>query len=413
MVSLAKAPCGRNEWGSIIPGCGQAPAMIAVLSEMHILCIHQGHELYGSDRAFIESVAALRRAWPHADVEVVLPRDGPIVAPLREVASRIRFAPIWVLRRSALLRLATIDLLRLPAALWRAARDIAAADIVYVNTVVIIDYLIAARAAPGRVLVHVHEIPDRGARKLFRALLAWSHAELIFNSQATQSAFALPATAVQHVVYNTIGGPPDIRPTDYDGERPLRLLMIGRINRIKGQDLLIEALALLPPPIRRRLDVRIVGGSFANDSRREMALHRQVQDANLGAVVRFEPFQRDPGPLYEWADIVVVPSRRPESLGRVAIEAMAHGRPVIAAAIGGLPEVIDHGVSGWLVVPNSAAQLADAIAESVTAPQAWRSYPGAARARWKEVFSERGILEIQQIVGAAAARRGRWTRRAI
>jgi glycosyltransferase involved in cell wall biosynthesis len=92
---------------------------------------------------------------------------------------------------------------------------------------------------------------------------------------------------------------------------------------------------------------------------------------------------------------------------------MAHGRPVIAAAIGGLPEVIDHGVSGWLVVPNSAAQLADAIAESVTAPQAWRSYPGAARARWKEVFSERGILEIQQIVGAAAARRGRWTRRAI
>jgi glycosyltransferase involved in cell wall biosynthesis len=382
------------------------------IGEMRILCIHQGYELYGSDRAFIESVAALRAAWPNADIEVVLPRDGPIVAPLRAVASRIRCAPTWVLRRSAVLRLATIGLLRLPVALWRAARDIAAADIVYLNTVVIIDYLIAARAAPGRVLVHVHEIPERGARKIFRALLSWSRAELIFNSQATRCAFALPATAVQHVVYNAIAGPPDIRPTDYDGVRPLRLLMIGRINRIKGQDLLIEALALLPPPIRRRLKVRIVGGSFANDCRREMALRRQVQAADLDAVVHFEPFRADPGPLYEWADIVVVPSRRPESLGRVAIEAMAHGRPVIAAAIGGLPEVVEHGVSGWLIAPNDAGPLADAIAEAVTAPQAWRCYPAAARARWKAVFGERAILQIQAIVGAAA-RRERARRRLI
>jgi hypothetical protein len=44
---------------------------------MHIVCVHQGYELYGSDRAFIDSVAALREAWPQADIEVVLPHDGP------------------------------------------------------------------------------------------------------------------------------------------------------------------------------------------------------------------------------------------------------------------------------------------------------------------------------------------------
>jgi glycosyltransferase involved in cell wall biosynthesis len=380
---------------------------------MRILCIHQGYELYGSDRAFIESVAALRAAWPDADIEVVLPRDGPIVTPLRAVASRIRCAPIWVLRRSALLGLATIGLLRLPVALWRAARDIAGADVVYINTVVIIDYLIAARAAPGRVLVHVHEIPERAARKIFRVLLAWSRAELIFNSQATRSAFALPATAIQHVVYNAIVGPPDIRPIDYDGARVLRLLMIGRINRIKGQDLLIDALALLPSPIRRRLEVRIVGGAFANDSWRETALRRQARAADLDSVVHFEPFRAEPGPLYEWADIVVVPSRRPESLGRVAIEAMAHGRPVIASDIGGLPEVVEHGVSGWLIAPNDATALADTIADAVTMPQAWRSYPAAARARWNAVFGERAILQIPAIVGTAAARRQGTRRRPI
>ncbi len=80
---------------------------------MRILCVHQGYELYGSDRSFVESVAALREAWPDADIEVVLPRDGPIVAPLRSRASRVRFAPIWVLRRSAIARLATLGVLLL------------------------------------------------------------------------------------------------------------------------------------------------------------------------------------------------------------------------------------------------------------------------------------------------------------
>jgi glycosyltransferase involved in cell wall biosynthesis len=372
---------------------------------MRILCVHQGYELYGSDRSFVESVAALREAWPDADIEVVLPRDGPIVAPLQSVASRVRFAPIWVLRRRAIARLATIGVLRLPVALWRAARAIAAADVVYVNTIVIIDYLIAARFFPDRVLVHVHEIPERHARKAFRALLRWSRAELIFNSQATRSAFDLPSSTVQHVVYNAIAGPPHIAGLDYDGARPLRLLMIGRINRIKGQDLLIEALESLPAAVTRRLDVRIVGGSFENDSARENALHRQVQSANLQGIVRFEPFRPDPAPLYQWADVVVIPSRRPESLGRVAIEAMAHGRPAIAAAIGGLTEVVDHGVSGWLVPPNDPARLADAIAQAVAEPQSWRTYSSAARARWQAVFGERATRQIQALVRATAARR--------
>ena len=56
---------------------------------MRIVCVHQGYELYGSDRCFIDSVAALREAWPQADIEVVLPREGPIAAPLRALASRV------------------------------------------------------------------------------------------------------------------------------------------------------------------------------------------------------------------------------------------------------------------------------------------------------------------------------------
>ena len=61
---------------------------------MRIVCVHQGYELYGSDRAFIDSVAALREAWPQADIEVVLPHDGPICGPLRASATRIVIEPL-------------------------------------------------------------------------------------------------------------------------------------------------------------------------------------------------------------------------------------------------------------------------------------------------------------------------------
>jgi len=373
---------------------------------MRILCVHQGYELYGSDRAFVESVAAIREAWPAAEITVVLPRDGPIVAPLARVATHVAFDPIWVLRRRGLAKLATLGPFRLVPALWRAIRRMRSTDLVYINTVVIVDYLLAARFFSKKSLIHVHEIPTGIAAWLFRRLLLWTRAEVIFNSQATKRAFALPASVPQHIVYNGIAGPAVVPPFDYDGVRPLRLLLIGRINRIKGQDLLIEALALLPPDIRARLAVRIIGGSFDNDLAREDALKRRARAAGLDATVRFEPFQDDPAPSYAWADIVVIPSRLPESLGRVAIEAMAYGRPVIAAAIGGLSEVVQDGITGWLVPPNDAAALAGAIAHAASEPLARRGHAAAARARYEAHFARRAIdRQIQGVVRSRLARR--------
>lgn len=366
---------------------------------MRIVCVHQGYELYGSDRCFIDSVAALRDAWPQADIEVVLPRDGPIVAPLRAVASRVTIEPLFILRRRGFARLAATAPFRLAGALRRAVRRMRAADLVYVNTVMVVDYLLAARFFAARTLVHVHEIPDGGKLALFRALLRWTRAEAIFNSKATRAAYALPAERPQHVLYNGIAAPADASPAQPDATRPLRLLMLGRINRIKGQDLLIEALGRLPNRIAQQLEVRIVGDTFENDIVREHALKAAVCDAGLQSVVRFEPFRPDPALLYRWADIVTVPSRLPEALGRVAIEAMAHARPALVARIGGLPETVEDRVSGWVVPPNDAEQLARTLIEIVTHPQAWRHYGAAARARFETTFAATAITrQLQAIV---------------
>jgi glycosyltransferase involved in cell wall biosynthesis len=367
---------------------------------MRIVCVHQGYELYGSDRCFIDSVAALREAWPQAEIEVVLPREGPIAAPLRALASRVSIEPLFILRRRGLLKLIASAPFRLPIALARAIRRMRGADLVYINTMMVADYLLAARFFAAKTIAHVHEIPDGLKLAVFRRLLNWTRAETLFNSKATRAAYVLPDTRPQHVVYNGIAAPEAVS-GDYDGTRPLRLLMLGRINRIKGQDLLIEALALLPREIAQRLRVRIVGETFENDHVRDEALHKAVRDAGLESIVCFEPFQTDPAPLYRWADFVVVPSRLPEALGRVAIEAMAHRRPPLVARIGGLPEIVEDRVSGWIVAPNDAPALAHTLSEAVTKPEEWKGYGAAARARFETTFAAPAIArQFQGIVRA-------------
>nr|WP_313901480.1 glycosyltransferase family 4 protein [Methylobacterium sp. J-070] len=368
--------------------------------------MHQGFELYGSDRCFVETVRTIRTIHPTAQIDIVLPREGPIVAALSPFASRVVIEPLWILRRKNLARLATRDLLRLPAALLRAFRRIRASDLVYINTTVVADYLLAARLRPGRSLVHVHELPEGAVLKLLRALIRWSGAGVVFNSRATERVFALPAHVPARVVYNGIAGPAEANRADYDGSRPLRMLMLGRISGIKGQDVLVEALASLPEAMRRRIELRIVGGAF-EDEARERALAARIAGAGLSEHVSLEPFVPDPAALYRWADVVTMPSQKPESLGRVAIEAMAYGVPPLVTAIGGLPEVVEDGRTGWIVPPGGPKPLADALARMIADPAAWRDFGRAARERYERVFSEASAADGIETMVRATLRRSR------
>ncbi|RYE34453.1 MAG: glycosyltransferase [Hyphomicrobiales bacterium] len=371
---------------------------------MRIACIHQGYELYGSDRSFAESVAALRQAYPSAEIEVVLPCEGPIRGLLQANASRIVIEPLWVLRRRDLPRLVATAPVVLPLAVLRAARRFRRSDLVYINTSVIVDHVLAARFFRGKALQHIHEIPEGATRTLLRRLVLWGRARLIFNSRATREAFDAPAGHPADVIYNGVAGPADWAPTEYDGKRSLRVLMLGRINRIKGQEILLAALAALPTDIRDRVETRIVGSAF-EDPGLETALREAVTSAGLASHVSVEPFLDDPTPLYRWADVVAVPSRRPESLGRVAIEAMAFGRPPLASAIGGLREVVADGVTGRLLPPGDAEALAKALAEIVGNPGILAPMARAGRERFTALFSEQAVAQAIAAVADDMLRR--------
>jgi D-inositol-3-phosphate glycosyltransferase len=147
-------------------------------------------------------------------------------------------------------------------------------------------------------------------------------------------------------------------------DRPL-LLFVGRIQRLKGADLAIGALAEMHDP---HAELVIVGGPSGPDGEAELAhLHALVDELGLEARVRFvapQPHER----LVAWyraADVCVVPSQA-ESFGLVALEAAACGTPVVASDVGGLRSLVDHGRTGYLVARRDPADFARAVERVLT-----------------------------------------------
>jgi glycosyltransferase involved in cell wall biosynthesis len=124
---------------------------------------------------------------------------------------------------------------------------------------------------------------------------------------------------------------------------------LGAASREKGQDLALQAGTLLR---ERAPQVRVVLASAP------------VSGAALpvsSSTIRVERYAGDLADFFAGLDLFIMPSRA-EGLGSAALNAMAYGLPVVATRVGGLPEIVEEGETGWLVPPESSQALADAIA---------------------------------------------------
>ncbi len=144
------------------------------------------------------------------------------------------------------------------------------------------------------------------------------------------------------------------------------LLMVGRITRWKGHDLILEALG----QIADLPWVWVVAGGIDKDSEYGQQLQARALELGIDERIRWLGSRSDIPRLLAASQLAISGSTRPEAFGRVAIEAMAMGVPVVATGIGGSLETIIDGKTGWLVRPESEAKPQTGLIFGAFKPQA-------------------------------------------
>lgn len=351
---------------------------------------------------------------------VVFPTSGPLKKKIEHLGIKtydIKY-PRWVRRRNFLwiiLRFGYCiiqEVLALPKFCKIIKHE--QISVVYTNTITIFSGAILAFITKIPHIWHIREIisgnPDLHLffpnKLLFRLILKWS-SMIIANSNATAAQFQTgEKTQKIKVIYNAvdlekfrvsalfpkIGG---VSPEDW------LVAVVGSLQRRKGQNDAIHAIKIIEAKIPN-IKLLLVGEGNANFTD---YLKQMVSDLNLTDKVIFTGYRDDIPQILFHCKLLLMPSWE-EPFGRVSIEAMAAGIPVIGTNSGGTKEIIEEGLTGYLVPPQNPAEIAEKMIQLHDYPELARRIGNNGKKFAKEKFAsqsysrsvEESILQVVDIL---------------
>lgn len=377
-----------------------------------ILFVHGADEWYGSDVVLYDTIRALEGSEFHAhvilpdDIESELPSETRLSGRLAAIGVPVTTMPLAVMRRRYMTLRGVLGVaMRARTSVSGVLRAVDVADIGLVHShtsTVLTGARVAARLGVPHVW-HVSEIVEhpRIVRYLLARTIARSADRVVAVSEAVRNHLSATVPAIRarcDVIFNALDTTPFTAVSAAAARTRLGLPdglivgMIGRVGTMKGQEVLLAA----APAILRDhpcTTFLLVGGVLHNrvaDMDRLMALAASV---GVASQVRVMGFNDDVASVLAAMDVVVQPSVRPESFGMTVLEAMASGRPVVAAAHGGVLETVLDGETGVLVPPMDAVALARAINMLLSDPALRERMGAAGRLRVQAEFSPTAFRE--------------------
>lgn len=362
---------------------------------MKILFLDQSGKLGGAELSLLDV------ATPYRENSLVcLFADGPFRERLegQQIPVRVFTTESIAVRKDSRLTESLSSFRSLVPLILQVARSARNFDLIYANTQKALVVGALASLLGRRPLVyHLRDILSADHFSATNRRIAVTCANrfaslVIANSQATRAAFieAGGRSRIAKVVYN--GFHPDNYSVRDANAQHLRQQLglegkwvVGHFSRLspwKGQHILLEALTRCSPEVT----AIFVGDALFGEQAYVEQLYQMVVDLNLEERVRFLGFRADVVPLMAACDLVAHTSTAPEPFGRVIVEAMLCGKPVVAAAAGGAMELVEPGITGWLVAPGDVEALARAIANLQQRPELAATVAQQAHNNAKERF---------------------------
>jgi glycosyltransferase involved in cell wall biosynthesis len=271
-------------------------------------------------------------------------------------------------------------------------------DLIYANTQkALVVGAIASFLSRRPLVYHLHDILtlDHFSKTNLTIAVTLVNAQaslVIANSKASKIAFveAGGRAEITEVVYN--GFDPDLyqiaQSSYHQVKQELGLekkFVVGHFSRLspwKGQHILLEALVHCPEDVT----ALFVGDALFGEQDYVELLHKKVAELGLLERVQFLGFRSDIVPLMNACDLVAHTSIAPEPFGRVIVEAMLCGRPVVAAEAGGAIELIEPEVTGFLVPPGDPNKLAEVIINCRNQPEKTNAIASQAQIHARQCF---------------------------
>jgi glycosyltransferase involved in cell wall biosynthesis len=349
---------------------------------------------------------------------VVLLSDGPLHKRLIEQGITTKILKSSPALHQVRKRVKVSSILKALTGIFADARTLATeakdCDLIWANThKAFVVSALSTIFSPKPVVYHLHDLLDPSHfsfwnRKGVVMLANYSARSVVANSQATARSFIASGgkKTLLHTLYNGFEFQEVLKhdqmlanfQEDFGEGEHFIIGLFSRLTSWKGQHILLEALASLPP----RFCALVVGDAlFAEDREYVRRLHEQVASLGLQQRVRFLGFREDAWELMASCDVLVHCSVLAEPFGRVVVEGMATGKPVVAVDAGGVPEIIEDSRTGLLVPPGDAEALAKAL-RRLEADPPWAKVLGeAGRKGVTDRFSlEATSVQMDQILRA-------------
>jgi glycosyltransferase involved in cell wall biosynthesis len=369
--------------------------------------------LGGGEIALLHLVQALDRK--QYEPVVMLASDGPLAGQLKDAGVETHVLPLdssvtqtrkGSLGGGSLLKIRPVlSTLRYTWYLRRFILD-QRADLVHTNSLKA-DIIggFAARLAGVPLIWHVRDriaddyLPAKVV-KIFRWLLRIFPHHVIANSQATLATLHLPPGKKRDVVSSGVT-PDGENPAINTAER-LRLGapligIVGRISPWKGQHIFLRAAAMVKarfPGAR----FQIIGSALFDEAGYEKEIRALTDELGLSDSVEFMGFRSDVPQLMARLDILAHASTTGEPFGQVVAQGMLAGKPVVATNGGGVPEIVEDGISGLLVRMDDAPALGAALLWLVDHPEEAEKIARAGRRRILDHFTiEQTVRKVQTI----------------
>ena len=368
-----------------------------------VLFIHQSAELYGSDKTLLFLLKELDRS--KISPLVVLPEEGPLKNAIEHENIEVVIAPVLKLHRNIFKPKNLFNFIKDFFKGTTILKDIIKSknvDIIYSNTLAVLLGFVTAKRHKVSHFWHVHEIIESPSliKALYRFLLnANTNSLVLFNSYATQKFWNVTSKNV--VVWNGIKPFSNLKTEDSNSKQHLKIALVGRISRWKGQQLLLDAFYNIQKS-NLNVELYFVGSAPPNQEHFLTQLQHKIKDLDLVDKVKIIPFQKDIESVWKSIDIAVVPSTEPEPFGMVAIEAMMAAKPVIGANHGGLKEIIIPNETGLLFIPNNQKDLENCLEKLILDKALREAFGKEGLKRASNVFSvnkySRTIEDLLQTV---------------